>query len=88
MNMCDSDSRQANLTSVLVNGVSYKMCPIEKYWLGQKICSGFSVRYYRKTPKTFLANPIFKEQEGQRYPNVAWFLHFHQNGVTLIPVVY
>lgn len=29
-----------------------------KYWVGQTVCTGFSVRYYGKTPTNLLANPI------------------------------
>ena len=27
------------------------------YWFGQKVCSGFSMQYYGKTQRTYLANP-------------------------------
>ena len=30
----------------------------DKYWVGQKVHSGFSIRCYRKTQTKFLANPI------------------------------
>ena len=29
-----------------------------KYWVGQKVCSGFPVRCYGKTWMNFLPNPI------------------------------
>ena len=28
------------------------------YWVGQKVYSGFSIRYYEKSQRNFLANPI------------------------------
>ena len=28
------------------------------YWIGQKVCSGFSVSFYGKTRMNFGANPI------------------------------
>ena len=30
----------------------------KSYWVGQKVHSGFSVRWHRKTQQNFLANPI------------------------------
>ena len=34
----------------------------DSYWVDQKVCLGFSIRCYRKTQASFLANPIFHFQ--------------------------
>lgn len=28
------------------------------YWIGQKVCSGFFILFYRKTQMNFLAKPL------------------------------
>ena len=33
-----------------------------KYWVGQKVHSGFSITSYGKTQINFLANPIFSQE--------------------------
>ena len=39
------------------------------YWVGQKVCSGFSVLAYGKTKKNFLANPVISNSISTRPPN-------------------
>lgn len=36
------------------------------YWVDQKVCSGFSVRCYRKARKNFSANPIQEDNETKK----------------------
>ena len=43
-------------------GMSFQI-KTQKYWVGQKVCSGFSVRSYRKTQ--ILANPTLYDPHNQ-----------------------
>ena len=36
----------------------------DKHWVGQKVHSGFSIMFYRKTWMNFLANPVFSKGTG------------------------
>lgn len=38
------------------------MDSVSLHWVGQTVCTGFSVRYYGKTPTNLLANPILLKE--------------------------
>ena len=43
------------------------------YWIGQRVCSGFSKLFYRKTQMNFLANPLCPATGRYMFTERAWW---------------
>ena len=56
--LADVRGKKKKVTLASFNGKLPSGITVLTYWVSQKVYSGFSIRYYEKSQRNFLANPI------------------------------